>query len=327
MTDPSLRAVRPRRLRRTEALRAMVRETRLTPAHLTYPLFLHHGTQSRQAIASLPEQYRLSIDLLPAEIRELHARGITSVLLFGLPARKDARGSENYAADGIVQQGIRAIKEAMPETVVITDVCLCQYTEAGHCGLVDARGNVQNDATLEVLQRVAVSHAAAGADVVAPSGMMDYMVQAIRTALDEQGWQDVAILSYAVKYASSFYGPFREAAEGAPQFGDRRSYQMDPANRREAVREIELDLAQGADMIMVKPALAYLDVLREARNHFPGVPLVAYSVSGEYAMLKAAARQGWLSEVEAGLELLVGMKRAGADQIVTYHARKLAAYL
>ncbi len=327
MTSPSRLSDRPRRLRRTESIRAMVRETRLEPANLTYPLFLHHGTQSRQAIASLPDQYRWSVDLLPGEARELYARGIRSVLLFGLPARKDALGSENFAADGIVQQGIRAIKEAVPEMVVITDVCLCQYTKDGHCGLVDAQGNVQNDETLVILQQVALSHAAAGADIVAPSGMMDYMVQFMRTALDADSYPDVAILSYAVKYASSFYGPFREAAEGAPQFGDRKSYQMDPANRREAMREIALDLAQGADMIMVKPALAYLDIVREARHHFPHVPLAAYSVSGEYAMLMAAAQKGWLCEVQAGLELLLGMKRAGADQIVTYHARKLAEYL
>ncbi len=327
MTHPSLSPLRPRRLRRTEAIRALVRETHLTPAHLTYPLFLHHGRRSREAIASLPYQYRLSVDLLREEVQELHARGINSVLLFGLPARKDARGSANYAVDGIVQQGIRAIKDCMPDMLVFTDVCLCQYTEAGHCGLLDAQGNILNDETLEVLQQVALSHAEAGADVVAPSGMMDNMVHAIRTALDDAQYSQVAILSYAVKYASAFYGPFRDAAEGAPQFGDRATYQMDPANRREALKEMELDLAQGADILMVKPALAYLDVLREARCHLPSVPLAAYNVSGEYAMLMAAAQKGWLCETRAGLEMLLGMKRAGADQILTYHAKRLAEHL
>ncbi len=305
----------------------MVRETRLTPADLTYPLFLHHGTDSRLAIASMPNQYRYSVDLLPGLVRDLCSRGINSVLLFGLPAAKDAMGSESYATNGIVQQGIKAIKNAVPEMLVITDVCLCQYTDSGHCGLVNSQGQILNDETLEVLQLIALSHADAGADVVAPSGMMDNMVGAIRTVLDSNNFKEVAILSYAVKYASAFYGPFRQAAEGAPQFGDRRSYQMDPANRREAFREIDLDLEQGADMIMIKPALAYLDVLREARSSFPEIPLAAYNVSGEYAMITAAIERGWLCEVDVVLEILIGIKRAGADQIVTYHARHIAEYL
>lgn len=318
---------RPRRLRRTSAIRAWVRETTLAPSDLTYPLFVEPGRDTRTPIAAMPGQTRFTVDLLGTVVKELRTRGIESVLLFGLPAAKDAQGSESYAAAGIAQQAVRAVKDAEPTMAVITDVCLCSYTDHGHCGLVNARGDVLNDATLAVLQRIAVSHADAGADAVAPSGMMDNMVAALRAALDERQRQDTAILSYAVKYASAFYGPFREAAAGAPRFGDRSTYQMDPANRREALKEVQLDLAQGADMIMVKPALAYLDVIREIRAQAPSAPLFAYNVSGEYAMLKAAAQQGWLDEQAAVLEILGSVKRAGADQIVTYHAADIAVAL
>ena len=320
-------AIRPRRLRRTAVIRAWVRETALAPSDLTYPLFVEPGRDTRTPIAAMPGQTRFTVDLLGTVVKELRTRGIESVLLFGLPAAKDAQGSESYAAAGIVQQAVRAVKDAEPAMTVITDVCLCSYTDHGHCGLVNARGDVLNDATLAVLQRIAVSHADAGADAVAPSGMMDNMVAALRAALDERQRQDTAILSYAVKYASAFYGPFREAAAGAPRFGDRSTYQMDPANRREALKEAQLDLAQGADMIMVKPALAYLDVIREIRAQAPQAPLFAYNVSGEYAMLKAAAQQGWLDEQAAVLEILGSVKRAGADQIVTYHAADIAVAL
>lgn len=320
-------ATRPRRLRRTAAIRAWVRETALAPSDLTYPLFVEPGRDTRTPIAAMPGQTRFTVDLLGTVVKELRTRGIESVLLFGLPAAKDAQGSESYAAAGIAQQAVRAVKDAEPAMAVITDVCLCSYTDHGHCGLVNARGDILNDATLAVLQRIAVSHADAGADAVAPSGMMDNMVAALRAALDERQRQDTAILSYAVKYASAFYGPFREAAAGAPRFGDRSTYQMDPANRREALKEAQLDLAQGADMIMVKPALAYLDVIREIRAQAPSAPLFAYNVSGEYAMLKAAAQQGWLDEQAAVLEILGSVKRAGADQIVTYHAADIAVAL
>lgn len=320
-------ATRPRRLRRTAAIRAWVRETALAPSDLTYPLFVEPGRDTRTPIAAMPGQTRFTVDLLGTVVKELRTRGIESVLLFGLPAAKDAQGSESYAAAGIAQQAVRAVKDAEPAMAVITDVCLCSYTDHGHCGLVNARGDILNDATLAVLQRIAVSHADAGADAVAPSGMMDNMVSALRAALDERQRQDTAILSYAVKYASAFYGPFREAAAGAPRFGDRSTYQMDPANRREALKEAQLDLAQGADMIMVKPALAYLDVIREIRAQAPSAPLFAYNVSGEYAMLKAAAQQGWLDEQAAVLEILGSVKRAGADQIVTYHAADIAIAL
>lgn len=320
-------AMRPRRLRRTASLRALMRETTLTPADLTFPLFVEHGRATRQPIAAMPGQARITVDLLAAEMRELRCRGIESVLLFGLPATKDDIGRENFARDGIVQQAVRAIKDAEPDMVVITDVCLCSYTTHGHCGLVDGSGQILNDETLDILQQTAVSHAEAGADIVAPSGMMDNMVQAIRTALDAAHWPQVAILSYAVKYASAFYGPFRTAAEGAPQFGDRSTYQMDPANRREALKEVMLDLAQGVDMVMVKPALAYLDVTQAIRARLPEVPLFTYNVSGEYAMIKAAAQQGWLCAEAAVREMLQAMKRAGADQIITYHAPEVAARL
>jgi porphobilinogen synthase len=269
----------------------------------------------------------MSTDQLAREVVELRGLGIKAVLLFGIPASKDAYGSESYADDGVVQNAIRALKDADPELVVVTDVCLCEYTEHGHCGLVDEDGTVLNDETLEHLARIALSHAEAGADVVAPSGMIDGMVGALRSALDAEGRHDLAILSYAVKYASAFYGPFREAAEGAPAFGDRRSHQMDPANAREAIREAALDVDEGADALMVKPALGYLDVVRDVRERFPELPLAAYNVSGEYAMVKAAAQNGWLDERAAVLEVLTAIRRAGADLVVTYHAKDAAAWL
>jgi porphobilinogen synthase len=318
--------VRPRRRRRTDALRALVREHRLDPAQLIQPLFVVHGSGVRREIASMPGVHHLSVDeALDREIDELTALGIRSVLLFGLPATKDAVGSENYADDGIVQQALHRIRDRAPELLRLTDVCCCEYTSHGHCGILSGE-TVDNDATLEVLGQVAVSHARAGADVVAPSGMMDGMVVAIRDALDDAGWSDVGILSYAVKYASAFYGPFREAADSAPAFGDRRQYQMDPANVREALVEASLDEVEGADLLMVKPALAYLDVVRAVREQ-TALPLVAYNVSGEYAMVKAAARAGWIDERRVVLETLTGMRRAGADAIITYHAKDAARWL
>ncbi len=320
-------AKRPRRLRRTAALRDLVRETTLEPSDVVQPLFVVPGEGTRNPISSMPGVEQLSIDLLGGEARELAALGVQAVLLFGIPSAKDPYGSESFAEDGVVQRAIRALKDASPELVVVSDVCMCEYTEHGHCGLLDSDGYVLNDETLEVLGRIAVSHAEAGADVVAPSGMIDGMVRAIRGALDGEGFESVAILSYAVKYASAFYGPFREAAEGAPAFGDRRSHQMDPANAREALREVALDVDEGADALMVKPALGYLDVVRSVREHFPELPLAAYNVSGEYAMVKAAAANGWLDERAAVLEVLTGIRRAGADLVVTYHAKDAAAWL
>ncbi len=320
-------AKRPRRLRRTEALRDLVRETSLEPSDFVYPLFVVPGANVRRPVSSMPGVEQLSVDRLAGEARELAALGVKAVVLFGIPSAKDPHGLESYADDGIVQQAIVALKDASPELVVMTDVCLCEYTDHGHCGLLGADGDVLNDETLEVLARIAVSHGEAGADVVAPSGMIDGMVGAIRGALDGEGLQRVAILSYAVKYASAFYGPFREAAEGAPAFGDRRSHQMDPANAREALREAALDVEEGADALMVKPALGYLDVVRSVRERFPELPLAAYNVSGEYAMVKAAAANGWLDERAVVLEVLTGIRRAGADLIVTYHAKDAATWL
>jgi porphobilinogen synthase len=316
---------RMRRLRTSPALRSMVRETRLTPADFIYPLFVVHGRDVREEIPSMPGVYHQSIDRLAEEARSIAALKIPAVILFGLPASKDPVGSENFAAGGIVQQAIRAIKDAEPDLIVMTDVCMCEYTDHGHCGIV-RDGRIVNDETLDILQKVVTSHAAAGADVVAPSGMMDGMVKAIREALDGEGYQDVSILSYAVKYASSFYGPFRDAAQSPPQFGDRHSYQMDPANAREAMREAQLDVDEGADMLMVKPALAYLDIVRRVRETFD-LPLAAYNVSGEYSMVKAAAARGWLDERKVVLEALTGIKRAGADLILTYHAKDAAKWL
>lgn len=322
-TDPALRE-RPRRLRRTAALRALVRENEVSVHDLIYPLFVVHGNNVRDEIPSMPGVYHFSTDGLAREIEHISALGITAVMLFGLPAVKDEIGSENFADNGIVQQAIRATKQANPDMVVMTDVCLCQYTTHGHCGIV-RDGAVDNDVTLGYLARVAVSHAAAGADVVAPSAMMDGQVAALRRALDAEQFSDTPIMAYAAKFASAFYGPFRDAAASAPQFGDRRQYQLDPANGREALRELALDAEQGADILMVKPALAYLDLIRQTRDTFQ-LPIAAFNVSGEYAMLKAAARNGWLDEPRAVMEILTGIKRAGADLILTYHAADVAAW-
>ena len=319
------RAVRPRRLRRRPALREAVRETRLEARDFIYPIFVRPGRGIREPIVSMPGQERLAVDVLAAEVEAVTARGIAGVLLFGLPESKDPHGSGAYDEDGIVQRAVRALRAAHPDLLIMTDVCLCEYTSHGHCGVV-RDGGVDNDATLPLLARTAVSHAAAGADVVAPSAMMDGQVAAIRTALDETGFAETALMAYSAKYASAFYGPFRDAAGSTPQFGDRRGYQMDPANAREAEHEITLDLAEGADLIMVKPALAYLDVLRRVRPSVP-VPLAAYNVSGEYAMVKAAALAGWLDEERVVLEILTAIKRAGADLIFTYHAKEAAAWL
>jgi porphobilinogen synthase len=316
--------IRPRRLRATAALRAMVRETRLSLDNLVYPLFVAHGRDLKREIPSMPENYHWSPDRLVGEVEEIAALGLRAVLLFGIPAEKDAVGSEAYADEGIVQEAVRRIKAAIPEMLVITDVCLCEYTDHGHCGVV-REGRVLNDPTLELLARTALSHAAAGADIVAPSDMMDGRVGAIRTALDQNGFTETSILAYAVKYASAFYGPFRDAAGSTPQFGDRRSYQMDPANRREALHEALLDVEQGADIIMVKPALPYLDIVREVRDAID-LPIAAYNVSGEYSMLKAAAANGWVEEERAVREILTGIRRAGADVILTYHAKQLARW-
>ena len=315
-----------RRLRRSEGLRRLVAETRLDPRDFVYPLFVTHGRGVRDEISSMPGQYQLSIDQLAAEARELRDLNLPAVLLFGLPASKDDRGSEAYASDGIVQDAVKALKDADPNLCVITDVCLCEYTGHGHCGILTASGEVDNDATLELLAATAVSQAEAGADIVAPSDMMDGHTTALRAALDGSGLESTPIMAYAAKYASAFYGPFRVAAESAPAFGDRRGYQMDPPNAREALREIEAEVEEGADIVMVKPALSYLDVLSQARQRFD-LPLATYNVSGEYAMVKAAAQNGWLDGKQVTLELLTSMKRAGADIIITYHAREAAAWL
>ena len=316
---------RPRRLRESPLLRSMVRETTLRAADFVYPLFAVHGRGVREPIGSMPGQYRLSIDELLKECKDAASMGIPAVLLFGLPRDKDPRGTEAYAEDGIIQQAVRAVKDTIPDLLVITDVCLCEYTSHGHCGVVED-GRVKNDPSLELIARTAISHAEAGADMVAPSDMMDGRVAAIRKALDEKGLSDTAILSYAVKYASAFYGPFREAAESAPKEGDRRGYQMDPANVREAIREVALDVEEGADIVMVKPALPYLDVIAEVRSTFD-LPVAAYNVSGEYAMLKAAAEKGWIDHDRAMLETLTAIRRAGADMILTYHAKEAAELL
>lgn len=349
--------VRPRRLRQNEVLRSLVRETEVNPRDFIYPLFVRHG-QGRTPIKSMPGIAQLSVDEAVKEAETAASLNIPGVVLFGIPAEKDPIGLENFDPHGIIQQAIRAIKKEIPELLVVTDICLCEYTDHGHCGILNTQtpkssrstlegadlgiptsgdaglrhpqlpeGYVLNDPTLEVLGKVAVSHAECGADIVAPSGMMDGMVAAIREALDETGFENVPILSYAVKYASSFYGPFREAAEGAPKFGDRKSHQMDPANVREALREAALDVEEGTDMLMVKPALPYLDVLRTVKNAFPELPMAAYNVSGEYAMVKAAAGNGWIDEARVALEVLTSIKRAGADFIITYHALDAARWL
>ncbi|HEU4759967.1 MAG TPA: porphobilinogen synthase [Dehalococcoidia bacterium] len=314
-----------RRLRRSEGLRALVRETRLSPQDFVYPLFVAHGQGLRREIESMPGQYHLSLDQLAGEAEALRSLGIPAVLLFGLPASKDDEGSEAYDRDGIVQRAVCELKRATPGLVVITDVCLCEYTSHGHCGIV-VEGEVDNDRTLPLLARAALSHAQAGADIVAPSDMMDGRVAAIRAALDEGGFGHTPIMAYAAKQASAFYGPFRVAAESAPQFGDRRGYQMDPANAREAMREIEADIEEGADIVMVKPALPNLDLIARARESFD-LPLAAYNVSGEYAMVKAAAAAGYLDERLVTLEVLTAIKRAGADVIITYHAKEAARWL
>jgi len=303
----------------------MVRETRVDVKDLIYPLFVVEGSNLKQEVASMPGVFRYSPDLLPGEVEEIAGLGIPAVLLFGIPGHKDGVGSGAYDPEGVVQQAIRRIKSAVAELVVLTDVCLCEYTDHGHCGVITG-GYVDNDRTLELLAQTAVSHAGAGADMVCPSDMMDGRVGAIREALDKDGFQYIPILSYAAKYASAFYGPFREAADSVPQFGDRRSYQMDPPNWREALREVEQDIAEGADIVMVKPALAYLDVIQRVRQAV-SCPIAAYNVSGEYAMVKAAAQQGWIDEREIVTEILTAIKRAGADLIVTYHAKGAASWL
>ena len=316
---------RPRRLRATGGIRNMVRETALTPDNLVYPLFVVPGTKVKKEISSLPGNYHLSSDMAVELAREVYALGIPAVLVFGLPEYKDERGSSAWDMKSPVQQAILAIKQAVPELVVISDVCLCQYTDHGHCGLLNGH-KVDNDPTLPLLAAVALSHAKAGADMVAPSDMMDGRVAAIRTGLDAGGYSDVSIMSYAAKYASAYYGPFRAAADSAPQFGDRRAYQMDPANSREALKEVALDIEEGADLVIVKPALAYLDIVRQVKDRFL-LPVVAYNVSGEYAMVKAAAAQGLIDEQRLVMETLLGMRRAGADIIITYHALDAVRWL
>jgi len=316
---------RPRRLRRSEALRSLVRETRLTASGLVYPMFVCPGSKVRQEVSSMPGVYQQSADQIVEECSEVEQLGLPGIILFGLPETKDALGTSSLAADGVVQRAIAAIRKANLKLLILTDVCLCEYTDHGHCGVIEG-GEVMNDATLTILADQALSHARAGADIVAPSDMMDGRVGAIRQKLDEHHFENVSILSYAAKYCSGFYGPFREAAQSAPQFGDRRSYQMDPANAREAEKEVALDLEEGADAVMVKPALPYLDIIRRVRERFD-VPVAAYNVSGEYAMVKAAAQKGWLDEQRVTLEILTGIQRAGASIILTYHAKDAARWL
>ena len=313
---------RPRRLRRNERIRELIRETTISPKNLIYPLFVGPGKDRAQPVSSMPGVAQLSVDRAVIECQEVRALGIPAVILFGIPEHKDSLGTEAWADTGVVQQAIRAIKEKLPELLVITDVCLCEYTDHGHCGVVK-NGDVDNDATLELLAKEALSHARAGADIVGPSDMMDGRVGAIRQAFDQSGFENVAIMAYAAKYASGFYGPFREAAESTPQFGDRRSYQMDPANTDEALREVALDIREGADIVMVKPALAYLDVIYRVKQKF-GYPVAAYNVSGEYSMIKAAGQNGWVDETRVMMEVLLSIRRAGADMILTYFAKDLA---
>jgi len=317
---------RTRRTRRTASLRGLVRETHLSPSSFVYPIFVTHGKNVREPIKSMPDQFRLSLDQLRNEAKELLALGVNSVLLFGIPASKDASGTEGYATNGIIQQAVRVLKDTAPDLTVICDVCLCEYTDHGHCGVLSATGEVLNDESLPLLSEMAVTCADAGADIVAPSDMMDGRVAAVRTALDDANFSDTAIMAYSAKYASAYYGPFREAADSAPQFGDRRGYQMDPSNAREALREVEADTAEQADITMVKPALAYLDVIRQVRD-LTNLPLAAYNVSGEYSMLKAAIANGWLEEERVILETLTSIRRAGADILITYHAKEAARWL
>ncbi|MGD0962841.1 MAG: porphobilinogen synthase [Candidatus Acidiferrales bacterium] len=316
---------RPRRLRRNQALRGLVRETHITRAGLVYPMFACPGTKVRTEVGSMPGVFQQSPDRIAEECREIADLGVPAVILFGLPEHKDATGSESASAQGAVQRSVEAIRKAKLNLLVITDVCLCEYTSHGHCGVIKD-GEVWNDPTLELLSDAALSHARAGADIVAPSDMMDGRVAAIRSKLDANGFQDIAIFSYAAKYCSAFYGPFRDAAQSAPQSGDRRSYQMDPANAREALREVALDVEEGADMIMVKPAIAYLDIIHRVRERFD-VPVGAYNVSGEYAMVKAAAKNGWIDEKRIVLEIITGIQRAGASIVLTYHAKDVARWL
>jgi len=316
---------RPRRLRGSEAVRSLVRETRLSTAGFIYPMFVCPGTNVRKEVGSMPGVHQQSVDEIIKECREVESLGIPAIILFGLPESKDPRGASSLAKTGVVQRAIEAIKAAKLNLLVITDVCLCEYTDHGHCGVLE-HGEVMNDATLEILAQQALSHARAGADIVAPSDMMDGRVAAIRTLLDGHKFENIPILAYAAKYCSGFYGPFREAADSAPKSGDRRSYQMDPANAREALKEVALDLQEGADMVMVKPALPYLDIIRAVRDRFE-VPVGAYNVSGEYAMVKAAAQKGWIDEKRVVLEILTGIQRAGADMILTYHAKDVARWL
>ena len=327
MTPPAFPVSRPRRLRQSPALRRMVAETQLSAHQLVLPFFARSGKKERRPIGAMPGVFQLSVDELVKDAAAAHAAGVPAVLLFGIPDGKDERASGAFARNGIVQQAVRALKRELPSLLVITDVCLCEYMSHGHCGIVHrAAGKVLNDPTLKLLARTAVSHAEAGADIIAPSDMMDGRVRAIREALDVGGFTDTPILSYAAKYSSAFYGPFREAAESAPQFGDRRSYQMNPANAEEALREVALDIAEGADMVMVKPALAYLDILHRVKTEF-GLPTAAYAVSAEYSMVKAAAERGWIDERAATMESLLGMRRAGADIIITYAAKEVCGWL
>ncbi len=316
---------RPRRLRKNEAIRRMVRETSLSPSDFIYPLFVTYGKNVRKAIKSMPGCFQESVDMVVKHAKEVFSLGIPAVILFGIPEHKDETGSGAYDPRGEVQRAITAIKNKIPELYVITDVCMCEYTSHGHCGMIEG-GDVKNDATLDLLAREAVSHAKAGADMVAPSDMMDGRVAVIREALDEEGFSETPIMSYAAKYASAFYGPFREAAESTPQFGDRRSYQMDPANRREAMKEVVLDIEEGADIVMVKPAMTYLDIISDVRERCD-LPVAAYNVSGEYSVIKAAAKLGWIDEERAMLEVLTSIKRAGADLILTYFAKEAAKLL
>ena len=317
--------VRMRRTRQNEKLRSLVRETRLSVDQLIYPMFVAEDISEPRAVSSMPGIVNWPLEYIGREAERIATLGIPAVLLFGLPAAKDGVGSEAYNEQGVIQQAVRKLKAETPETLVITDVCLCEYTDHGHCGVI-LNGNVQNDESLELLSRMALSHVEAGADIVAPSDMMDGRVGAIRHALDEQGFSQTPIMAYSAKFASGFYGPFREAAGSAPQFGDRRSYQMDPANVREALREVDLDIAEGADIVMVKPAMAYMDVIRQVRDHCD-LPIAAYNVSGEYSMIKAAAQNGWIDERRVAMEVLTGIRRAGADMIITYFAPDVVGWL
>ena len=328
---------RPRRLRRNQALRALVRETNLDPADLIYPLFVRPGKEIRQPISSMPGQYQWSIDKVALEVKNIASLGIRAVMLFGIPEKKDAEGSDNFNPEGIIPLAFRKIKDAVPDLIVISDMCFCEYTDHGHCGIINTpstkhfnpkmqKGYLLNDPTLEILGRASIAHAEAGADIIAPSGMIDGMVAGIRAALDSAQFHQVAVMSYAAKYASAFYGPFREAAESPPSFGNRKQYQMDPPNSREAMKEVDIDVREGADILMVKPAMPYLDVLSSVRSRFD-LPIAAYQVSGEYAMLHAASSQGWIDLQKAALESLMSIKRAGADMIITYFAKNAAQWI